>query len=87
VRRTVSPSEHHRRRHARVKEILFEASRLARGARSDFLSRACEGDEELRREVESLLEYADGWLEEGGDGGTAAGSAGGTTETGPGLQH
>lgn len=66
----MNPSEHQRIRHARIKEILFEASRLAREARSDFLSTACEGDEDLRREVESLLDYADGGRDLAGDGET-----------------
>jgi non-specific serine/threonine protein kinase/serine/threonine-protein kinase len=39
----------------RVKQLLEEAIALDPSARSSFLNRACEGDAELRREVESLL--------------------------------
>lgn len=61
----MSSSEHFKLRHARVKEILFEASQLEGKARSEFLDRACAGDRELRDEVESLLSYH----EERGEGG------------------
>jgi hypothetical protein len=56
----VSWSEHRKLRHARVKEVLFEASQLELAARSEFLDRACAGDRALRDEVESLLSYHEG---------------------------
>jgi hypothetical protein len=56
----VSWSEHRKLRHARVKEVLFEASQLGPAARSEFLDRACAGDQALRDEVESLLSYHEG---------------------------
>ena len=61
----VSPDEHRKLRHARVKEILYEASELEPDARREFLERACGGDPELSREVESLLSYFDGRAGEG----------------------
>src|SRR5215813_6337916 len=39
----------------RVKEVFHEALAGAPEARQAFLDRACDGDTELRREVESLL--------------------------------
>jgi hypothetical protein len=60
---TVSPNEHRRLRHARIKEILFEVSSLAGCARMNFLDAACSGDQELRDEVESLLSYYDARLD------------------------
>ena len=39
----------------RVKQLLEEAIALDAGERSSFLDRICDGDSELRREVESLL--------------------------------
>jgi hypothetical protein len=65
----MSPAEDHRLRHARVKEILFEVLRLPLNGRSGYLATACAGDEELRREVESLLEYDDGLLGAGDEEG------------------
>ena len=38
-----------------VKELFEAASERGPAERADFLARACEGDEEVRREVESLL--------------------------------
>jgi len=61
----VNQNADRRLRHARVKEILFEVLQLPREARSAFLGTACEGDEDLRREVESLLEFDDGSIEAG----------------------
>ena len=49
----------------RVGDLFDEAMELAPDARPGFLLRACGGDEELRREVESLLrarEEADGFI-------------------------
>jgi hypothetical protein len=48
-----------------VGELYHAASELSPEARPDFLLRACGGDDELRREVESLLrahEQADGFI-------------------------
>ncbi|MEZ4649372.1 MAG: serine/threonine-protein kinase [Candidatus Eisenbacteria bacterium] len=44
-------------RRDRLKRILLEASELTDGARRTFLDLACEGDAELRSEVESLLSH------------------------------
>jgi Tol biopolymer transport system component len=49
----------------RVGELYHAAMELAPEVRADFLSGACGGDEELRREIESLLrahERADGFI-------------------------
>jgi len=49
----------------RVGEIYHGAMELAPEDRADFLARACGDDDELRREVESLLrarEQADGFI-------------------------
>ena len=46
-------------RHNRAKEAFARAADLAPGARETFLDDYCAGDEELRREVESLLDRAD----------------------------
>ncbi len=49
----------------RVGELYDAAMELAPEARSDFLAEACGGEDELRREVESLLrarEQADGFI-------------------------
>ena len=48
----------------RVDGILEAALELPAGERAEFLERACGGDAELRREVESLLAHdrADGFL-------------------------
>jgi len=43
----------------RVKEILLEALPLAPPERDAYLDRACAGDPELRREVDSLLAHRD----------------------------
>ena len=59
----MSGTEHHRLRHARIKEILYEVSSLEGSARADFLNGACAGDRELRHEVESLLGYFDARLD------------------------
>ena len=39
----------------KVKEVFHEALRLDAGERERFLEKACEGDLDLRLEVESLL--------------------------------
>ena len=39
----------------RVGQIYHQALEFERGQRAAFLDRECEGDEELRREVESLI--------------------------------
>src|SRR5258708_2579854 len=44
-------------RFRRVEETFHEAAELPPDARPDFLDRACRGDEELRREVETLLAH------------------------------
>lgn len=62
----MSSFEHRKLRHARIKEILFEASQLEPHARCAFLDRACVGDRELREELESLLSFLDGRPEDGG---------------------
>ena len=49
----------------RVGDLYHAASELAPGARPDFLAKPCGGEDELRREVESLLrahEQADGFI-------------------------
>ena len=50
------------RRRQRVEELFGQAAELDPDARAAFLERACEGDQELRREVASLLAHdaADG---------------------------
>jgi hypothetical protein len=40
-----------------VEELYHSAAALQPGERDAFLARACNGDEELRREVESLLAH------------------------------
>ncbi|HZO83600.1 MAG TPA: serine/threonine-protein kinase, partial [Verrucomicrobiae bacterium] len=55
----------------RVGELYHAAMELAPEARSDFLTASCGGDDELRREVESLL-----WADERADGFTSAKVAG-----------
>ncbi len=49
-------------RFARISQLYSEAAELAPEARTVYLAQACAGDEEMRREVESLLaeENADG---------------------------
>jgi serine/threonine-protein kinase len=42
-----------------VEELFNAALELEPAARESFLAEACAGDEELRREVESLLAYED----------------------------
>jgi serine/threonine protein kinase len=39
----------------RVKEVYFEASQIDAAGRSSYLDQACDGDADLRREVERLL--------------------------------
>jgi non-specific serine/threonine protein kinase/serine/threonine-protein kinase len=46
-------------RHARVKALFLAACERPAEERSAFLGRVCGGDEELRREVESLLRFHD----------------------------
>ena len=53
----MSLSEDRRLRHVRLKEILFEATRLRGPERDRFVRSACGGDEGLREELESLLAY------------------------------
>src|SRR5215475_7444139 len=43
----------------RVKEVLHEALELPRAGRTEFLDLACDGNTELRAEVESLLQSHD----------------------------
>jgi hypothetical protein len=43
--------------HDRVAELFLEARELEPEARKEFLDGACAGDEQLRAEVESLLEH------------------------------
>ncbi len=45
----------------RIKQILDDALDAPAGERSALIAARCEGDEELRREVESLAASADGW--------------------------
>ena len=40
----------------RVKEIVYEALELEPEARAPFLARECGEDDDLRREIDSLLE-------------------------------
>ena len=40
-----------------IEDLYHEASALDEGRRAKFLSQACKGDEELRRELESLLAH------------------------------
>jgi len=42
----------------RITEIHDAALEVTEDERPNFLEHACQGDEELRREVESLLSYA-----------------------------
>ena len=44
-------------RQSRVKQILDEAADLTSAQREEYLNSACEGDESLRQEVESLLKH------------------------------
>ncbi|QQS48137.1 MAG: protein kinase [Acidobacteriota bacterium] len=46
-------------RWAMIKSIYFDAMELNTGERDSFLDRACSGDADLRREVESLIEAGD----------------------------
>jgi serine/threonine protein kinase len=43
----------------RVQQLFHQASEIEESSRAAFLSEACAGDEELRREVESLLKASD----------------------------
>ena len=47
------------RLHDESKRLFTEALALGIDERAAFLDRACRGDEELRREVESLLDHHD----------------------------
>ncbi len=55
-------------RHRQICDLFQQTAELPAGRRTDFLNAACAGDEELRREVESLLAHhhdqADGFAEE-----------------------
>ena len=42
-----------------IEKIYHAARELDKDARAEFLARACAGDDDLRREVESLLVQAD----------------------------
>ncbi len=42
-------------RHARIKELFFQAIELSEDDRSRFLDEACGGDAELRSGIEALL--------------------------------
>ncbi|MET0752980.1 MAG: protein kinase, partial [Pyrinomonadaceae bacterium] len=42
-----------------IKSVLEEAVEVAPALRSDFLKKSCNGDEDLRREVEVLLDFDD----------------------------
>ena len=44
-------------RHAQIKEVFLAAAELDKSAAAVFLEKACAGDPELRREVESLLTH------------------------------
>ena len=44
-------------RWSQVEEIYHSAAALPPGERSAFLERACNGDQELRQELESLLAH------------------------------
>ena len=46
-------------RHRRAKEVFLAARGLERDERASFVARVCGDDDELRREVESLLDYRD----------------------------
>src|SRR5262245_42923084 len=46
-------------RHRRIGELFNSALNLDPSRRAEFLQQACAGDDELRREVESLLESDD----------------------------
>jgi len=46
-------------RHAQIKELFLAACERPAEERSAFLGKVCGGDEELRREVESLLHFHD----------------------------
>jgi len=53
-------------RQQQLKELYIAALERAEGERASFLAEACAGDEELRRELESLLGYqarAEGFIE------------------------
>jgi hypothetical protein len=43
-------------RHRRIGELFDAALKLGYSRRAEFLQHACAGDDELRREVESLLD-------------------------------
>jgi len=55
----------HPERWRRLVELFEAASRLVAADRPAFLERACGGDAELRREVESLLAAAYPFLGDG----------------------
>ena len=63
--RLMEPSDRARRaaramsatRHDKAKDIFFEACLLPTSERGAFLDRSCEGDDLMRREVESLLAF------------------------------
>jgi hypothetical protein len=60
LREVFTLTEDRRLRHQRIKELLFEVSRLSEERRSAFLGSVCAGDMELRAELESLLAYCGG---------------------------
>jgi len=51
-------------RHARISESFLQAVELDPSARKEFLDRACEGDPELRAQIESLLLHDDRYPQE-----------------------
>jgi serine/threonine protein kinase/pimeloyl-ACP methyl ester carboxylesterase len=53
------PAEITESRRHRINALLDKALDLSAGARAEFLARGCEGDPELRREVDSLLAAAE----------------------------
>ena len=82
-------------RHARVSELFAAALEKPEGDRAAFLAKACDGDDELRAEVESLLGHRDqaevldapvvarSWIGEA----LATGEHGGGSKGGPGADE
>jgi hypothetical protein len=46
----------------KIEDLYHSAGQREQGERSAFLAEACQGDEQLRREVESLLSIPEPWL-------------------------
>jgi serine/threonine protein kinase len=55
----VDPAEISESRRRRIQALFDRALDLSAGARADYLSRSCEGDPEIRREVDALLAAAE----------------------------